>query len=167
MGKNKRSTGDNTLPYYPKPLSKLWPKGQYNCVPYDYNSKSSESSISAGPGWFKAHGEIISVASNKQATTEQLNGLPKASDISDTTNDNTPTLSSMSSESNGLSSISSKSDGTTSITLSGLSSLSSPTTQNPEKVPQENVADSAAKQDTDESDIEEVPVPRKPTPPLV
>jgi len=79
----------------------------------------------------------------------------------------TPTLSSVSSKTSNytptLSSVSSKSDGS-GTTLSGLSDLQSPNDTLNGKMKDEP---KSTVRESDSSDIEEVPVPPKPTPPLV
>lgn len=121
---------------------------QYNSVSYDYHKSGTKD---AGSKQFSSHGKIVTQGNNEKyyaKTPSKLQVVPGASDVSSST----PTLSSASSKSDG--------SGTT---LSGLSDLSSI------KGPYSNIKENLefAAKESDGSDIEEVPVPPKPTPPLV
>jgi len=149
----------------------MYPK-QYQ--PPQYSNISSNNQPTAGNNdsesqWFTPHGKIIShsnIGINRSNINSQMSIVPGASDLSNST----PTLSSVSSKSDGsgttlsgLTDLHSKSDGS-GTTLSGLSDLQSPS-ENTKNQSKTGINSNEAESDT--SDIEEVPVPPKPTPPLV
>merc|ERR1712060_65412 len=139
---------------------------QQNSMRFDKNSPVFGGTSVTGSTWFTPRGKIISHGNSSKYSSVLRNGLPVVPGASDISN-STPTLSSVSSKTSNytptLSSVSGRSDGS-GTTLSGLSDLQSLNETMNGKMKDE--PKSTAKE-SDSSDIEEVPVPPKPTPPLV